>query len=891
MAPQRHTASYLLYNAAFIQSFTKRQAEKQAVRKPGPLTAEQHAGHRERVQQAQSVASAWADNTKANVVGLGRKWERYCAFTGQGSWIDVLKGPDGKGTGPTVAMDFLLWICTNHKIKSSGTLWQYFRQLKQLHAHIVLAEMTRYDTKEVAKYFKTVLIPRFKLRSPNSIIKQVADSGDLWAMLTFTIGYDTGIFAQERHRIQLLAIYLLLAYTGCRAGELVDNEKKKPTDELYQKLFPSTDRPDAVSPSSEGQDLDDDDSPLSEQDRVLDEILSQETVGRGRPRALCYEDVQLMVVRHPKTGQHTLAMKIKFIHHKGSDNKLKPTIFTFTLARRLIFCPVSVIVSLALADGAFEAENMTSFRQVLSARTRPLNCTVFRWKKKWLKRPIFRRCDPSGVSDVEPLQYPKLNDDMARQSLDSGCEKAMEPKVWRRGAANAVNGKAPDAIRDQALRHDPKWATFNSAYINPNITFDFQNNFLDEPAEDELIRMLSHISLMRDPRARKNMVPAELWDQLPADPTIEALKREKARLKNGRYRFQGSENEDEIRRLSRVIRSKEAQWRKMVQKEFHDGYFHDRHTRDLEADDDEDVDEYVEPAIDVDIPERARLAEILCKQPDDLDDAGLFELRVEAGDLMVALTRKRETIRRDYIRQQREETTAQPGSLVANPTTPGSDVDPFPLRMHERQCPRCIGAEDLSYRERTYIYSRVAVRNNHFDRQHLAQLQAMAAQGLLVCVHPKCSRRGQTFADVDGFREHAETAHGVKLRLSAAEAARRKARRESEPMVRPAAPPVSSESTPSEYSVALPDLKAPRAVRPWHVPRGWVGGVRDEGSWGTTAGLVVPNTAQQVSTMPWQQVEQAYDAWGTAICVPTVSWPQVEQTYNAWGATSWTAVC
>ena len=44
-----------------------------------------------------------------------------------------------------------MWICTNCNVKSSGMLWQYFRHLKQLHAHTVYAEMTRYDTKEVAK--------------------------------------------------------------------------------------------------------------------------------------------------------------------------------------------------------------------------------------------------------------------------------------------------------------------------------------------------------------------------------------------------------------------------------------------------------------------------------------------------------------------------------------------------------------------------------------------------------------------------------------------------------------------------------------------------------------------------------------------------------------------
>ncbi|KXN85913.1 hypothetical protein AN958_10674 [Leucoagaricus sp. SymC.cos] len=105
--------------------------------------------------------------------------------------------------------------------------------------------------------------------------------------------------------------------------------------------------------------------------------------------------------------------------------------------------------------------------------------------------------------------------------LDYGCEKATEPKVWRRGAAK--------------LRHDSKLATFNSAYINPHVEFDFQNVLLDEPAEDELIQMLGHSSLMRDSHACKNMVPAELWDDLPPDPEIEALKLEREQLKGGRY--------------------------------------------------------------------------------------------------------------------------------------------------------------------------------------------------------------------------------------------------------------------------------------------------------------------------------------------------------------------
>jgi len=37
------------------------------------------------------------------------------------------------------------------------------------------------------------------------------------------------------------------------------------------------------------------------------------------------------------------------------------------------------------------------------------------------------------------------------------------------------------------MRHDPKWATFNSAYINEKVQLHLQNAFLDEPTEDSLI--------------------------------------------------------------------------------------------------------------------------------------------------------------------------------------------------------------------------------------------------------------------------------------------------------------------------------------------------------------------------------------------------------------------
>ncbi|KJZ69277.1 hypothetical protein HIM_11336 [Hirsutella minnesotensis 3608] len=82
--------------------------------------------------------------------------------------------------------------------------------------------------------------------------------------------------------------------------------------------------------------------------RLLEAMLYQETVYRGRPKALCYEDILLSIVRHPETGHDVPTMAIKFIHHKGVDRKPKPTIFFFAGTRKLMFCIITVIVSLAI---------------------------------------------------------------------------------------------------------------------------------------------------------------------------------------------------------------------------------------------------------------------------------------------------------------------------------------------------------------------------------------------------------------------------------------------------------------------------------------------------------------------------------------------------------------
>lgn len=124
---------------------------------------------------------------------------------------------------------------------------------------------------------------------------------------------------------------------------------------------------------------------------MLEELLLRETAGRARPKVLCYNDILLTVVRQPDTGDDVLATAIKFIHHKGADNKPNPTIFFFTITRRLIFCLTLVNISLAARDRAFDALRLSSVRRVLQTKNiGPVKSTALRWKLDWLKRPVFR---------------------------------------------------------------------------------------------------------------------------------------------------------------------------------------------------------------------------------------------------------------------------------------------------------------------------------------------------------------------------------------------------------------------------------------------------------------------------------------------------------------------
>ena len=127
------------------------------------------------------------------------------------------------------------------------------------------------------------------------------------------------------------------------------------------------------------------------------------------------------------------------------------TIFFFTEVDDPIFCPITHLVSLALADDAFLAPSLTMPKLVFEHKVwGPVACTPLDWKAEKLKTPIFRQyerpVDVCTTSLEDALPYSQLRDSLIRLGVAAGFKDRLTSYCFRRGTANVVDRKLP--VRD-----------------------------------------------------------------------------------------------------------------------------------------------------------------------------------------------------------------------------------------------------------------------------------------------------------------------------------------------------------------------------------------------------------------------------------------------------------
>lgn len=209
-----------------------------------------------------------------------------------------------------------------------------------------------------------------------------------------------------------------------------------------------------------------------------------------------------------------------------------------------------------------------------------------------------------------------------------------------------------------------------------------------------------------------------------------------------------------MRRLTAEIGIARTRRRNIISEEYRADYFRRRPVEDIERQNSgQQEEEYVEPAVEHQIPERTQLAELICTHVANINPQDIVARRIHSAGLMVALCRRREVPRRYRLR------VALPQPPLIKEESP--DLEPFPLKLAKDQCPICIGDELKSYEEGMGSFCPPVKMMDHVERIHIGGRDPHAK---IECYHPACKSQGLILQHVEHFKGHVEKVHGVKLR-------------------------------------------------------------------------------------------------------------------------------
>ncbi|KFZ19146.1 hypothetical protein V501_00795 [Pseudogymnoascus sp. VKM F-4519 (FW-2642)] len=167
--------------------------------------------------------------------------------------------------------------------------------------------------------------------------------------------------------------------------------------------------------------------------------------------------------------------------------------------------------------------------------------------------------------------------------------------------------------------------------------------------------------------------------------------------------------------------------------------------------------EYVEPVVEHQIPQRTQLVDLICPRITDITPQNAVKRRIQVAELMLAICKFREVPSRYRLR-----VGIPPSSIFKEKSPELGPLDPiFPIKLSKKQCIFCIGDESKSYEQRMGEFCRPATMMNHIENIHLKGRDPKAK---IECYHPTCKSQGLVLEHLQHFKSHVQFVHKITLR-------------------------------------------------------------------------------------------------------------------------------
>ncbi|KND87270.1 hypothetical protein TOPH_08097 [Tolypocladium ophioglossoides CBS 100239] len=354
---------------------------------------------------------------------------------------------------------------------------------------------------------------------------------------SFFIGLDRTDDATIRH---------LCMWTGCRKHELVYN-KPQNCEKLVKEHDDESDAYADVEPD-----------PVTFGPRPIRERRHNREL-----KLLCWEDINFSIIQDPFGGRDRLVMHVLLQWHKGENKKVVPTWFPIIEEDIPALCPVTHILSKAIAEEPF-------FNTKLSNRA-----VFIQWKQEWMHKPAFRAdIDALGGESDAPQTGSVFDQRSDRLGQEMGLLDKLSQYCYRRGTLQTVDRHYRTSAQTRQLN-------LPSSLPQPNDERRCPGRLLRSRNQLTILAILNQIGLYCDENAPQS-VPDDVMEMIGPSRTVDRLEQELERMRTSLSEQHGRPSQapaDERAQYTKVqtkLRTARQDHRRKLHKLIYKDYFKKR---------------------------------------------------------------------------------------------------------------------------------------------------------------------------------------------------------------------------------------------------------------------------------------------------------------------------